>query len=70
MLEVYLFDFKEEIYGEHMRVDFLHKFRNEEKYADLETLRQQIERDVADAREYFRTASRTAKAPRREESAK
>lgn len=53
VLEVYIFDFKEEIYGEHVRVDFLHKFRDEAKYVDLETLKQQIARDVADAREYF-----------------
>ncbi len=65
VLEVYLFDFKEEIYSEHVRVDFLHKFRDEEKYVDLETLRQQIERDVAAAREYFSTDFRSAKAQRK-----
>lgn len=53
VLEVYLFDFKEEIYGESVRVDFLHKFRDEVKYVDLETLKQQIARDVADTRAYF-----------------
>jgi len=53
VLEVYVFDFKEEIYGEHVRVDFLHKFRDEAKYVDLETLKQQIARDVADARTFF-----------------
>ena len=53
VLEVYIFDFKEEIYGELVQVDFLHKFRDEEKYVDLETLKQQIARDVADTRAYF-----------------
>lgn len=53
VLEIYVFDFKEEIYGEHVRVDFLHKFRDEAKYVDLETLKQQIACDVADAREFF-----------------
>lgn len=53
VLEVYIFDFKEEIYGEPVRVDFLHKFRDEAKYVDLETLKQQIARDVADTRAYF-----------------
>lgn len=52
-LEVYLFDFKEEIYGESVSVDFLHKFRDEAKYVDLETLKQQIARDVMDARNFF-----------------
>ncbi|MEY4598417.1 MAG: Cytidylyltransferase:Riboflavin kinase / synthetase, partial [Pseudomonadota bacterium] len=50
---VYIFDFKEEIYGELVQVDFLHKFRDEEKYVDLETLKQQIASDVADTRAYF-----------------
>jgi riboflavin kinase/FMN adenylyltransferase len=53
VLEVYLFDFKEEIYGESVSVDFLHKFRDEAKYVDLETLKQQIARDVLDARNFF-----------------
>jgi riboflavin kinase/FMN adenylyltransferase len=53
VLEVYIFDFKEEIYGEPVRVDFLHKFRDEAKYVDLETLKQQIARDVADTRAFF-----------------
>ena len=53
VLEVYIFDFKEEIYSELVRVDFLHKFRDEAKYVDLETLKQQIARDVADTRAYF-----------------
>ncbi len=56
VLEVYLFDFNEEIYGRHLRVDFLHKLRDEEKYADLETLKRQIARDVENAKTYFFTA--------------
>lgn len=57
VLEVYLFDFNEEIYGRHLRVDFLHKLRDEEKYADLETLKRQIALDVANAQKYFQDAS-------------
>lgn len=53
VLEAYLFDFKEEIYGESVSVDFLHKFRDEAKYVDLETLKQQIACDVNDARNFF-----------------
>ncbi len=52
-LEVYLIDFKQEIYGEPVSVEFLHKFRDEEKYVDLETLTQQIARDAANARQFF-----------------
>ena len=53
VLEVYLFYFKEQIYGNHVRVDFLHKLRDEEKYADLETLKRQIALDVENAHQYF-----------------
>ena len=52
-LEVHVFDFHERIYGAHVRVDFLHKLRDEEKYPDLPTLIAQIERDVVDAKNYF-----------------
>ena len=53
VLEVYLFDFNQEIYGRHIRVDFLHKLRDEEKYADLDTLKRQIALDVESAQQYF-----------------
>jgi len=52
-LEVHVFDFHERIYGAHVRVDFLHKLRDEEKYPDLPTLIAQIERDVVEAKNYF-----------------
>jgi riboflavin kinase/FMN adenylyltransferase len=53
VLEVYLLDFCADLYGRHVRVDFLHKFRDEEKFADLATLTRQIAQDVAHTREYF-----------------
>ncbi|MER2512792.1 MAG: bifunctional riboflavin kinase/FAD synthetase [Nitrosomonas ureae] len=55
VLEVHLFDFNNDIYGQRLRVDFLHKLRNEEKYADISTLVRQIEKDVAQAKEFFMT---------------
>lgn len=55
VLEVYLFDFDEEIYGHHLQVNFLHKLRDEEKYPDLEMLASQIVQDVQNAKDYFRT---------------
>ena len=53
ILEVHLFDFNQDIYGRHLQVDFLHKLRNEEKYADLDTLVEQIKKDVAQAKDFF-----------------
>lgn len=56
VLEVHLFDFNQEIYGHHLQVDFLHKLRDEEKYADLDTLILQIKKDVAQAKDFFLAA--------------
>jgi len=53
VLEVHLFDFKAEIYGRRVRVDFHHKLRDEEKYPDLDTLVAQIRRDVDDAKQFL-----------------
>jgi riboflavin kinase/FMN adenylyltransferase len=50
VLEVHLFDFSADLYGAHMRVEFLHKIRDEEKYSDLDALKAQIERDCEAAR--------------------
>jgi riboflavin kinase/FMN adenylyltransferase len=50
---VHVFDFHERIYGAHVRVNFLHKLRDEEKYPTLEALIAQIKRDVADAKNFF-----------------
>ena len=53
VLEVHLFNFDKEIYGCHLRVDFLQKLRDEEKYSDLEALTRQIGYDVENAKNYF-----------------
>lgn len=53
LLEIHLLNFNDEIYGRMLRVDFLAKLRNEEKYPTLTALTQQIQRDVAGAHDYF-----------------
>jgi len=53
VLEVHLFDFDQEIYGQHLRVEFLHKLRPERKFPDLAALQQQIALDAAQARLWF-----------------
>ena len=55
VLEVFVFDFDEAIYGRRICVEFLHKLRDEERYPDLDALTRQIGVDVAQAREYFST---------------
>ena len=54
VLEVHVLDFNGDLYRRHVRVEFLHKFRDEEKYADLATLTKRIALDVESAREFFR----------------
>jgi len=61
LLEVFVFDFDEAVYGRRVVVEFLCKLRDEERYADLDTLTRQIRADVAQAREYFATGSSTAR---------
>ncbi|MEO6422850.1 MAG: bifunctional riboflavin kinase/FAD synthetase [Candidatus Nitrotoga sp.] len=53
VLEVHLFDFSDEIYNKHLRVDFLHKLRDEEKFDNLQSLTKQIELDVCNAKQWF-----------------
>lgn len=52
-LEVHLFDFAGNLYGQHLRVDFLHKIRDEEKFPDLAQLKARIARDCDIAREFL-----------------
>jgi riboflavin kinase/FMN adenylyltransferase len=53
LLEAHVFDFNEECYGKLVRVEFLARLRNEEKYEDLPTLTAAIERDGEQARAWF-----------------
>jgi riboflavin kinase/FMN adenylyltransferase len=53
VLEVHLFDYDGDLYRRHLRVDFLQKLRDEEKYADLATLTRQIVLDVGNAKAFF-----------------
>lgn len=53
LLEVHLFDHEADLYGEHLRVRFLKKLRDEEKYDGLPALQAAIARDARQAREFF-----------------
>lgn len=54
LLEVHLFDFDQDIYGEHVQVHFLHKLRDEQKFPDLTMLVKQIKQDCQQANDYFK----------------
>ncbi|BFG72579.1 bifunctional riboflavin kinase/FAD synthetase [Paraburkholderia terrae] len=53
LLEVHLLDWHGDAYGKLVRVEFLKKLRDEEKFVDLETLTAAIARDVTNARAWF-----------------
>ncbi len=50
LLEIHLFDFSGDLYGKKMRVSFDRFIRGERKFSSVETLREQIAKDVAEAR--------------------
>ncbi|TVT47970.1 MAG: bifunctional riboflavin kinase/FAD synthetase [Denitromonas halophila] len=49
-LEVHLFDFDQDCYGAHLRVHFLHKLRDEQKFDSFDALTAQIALDADAAR--------------------
>ncbi len=52
-LEVHLFDIDESLYGEMLHVCFLHKLRDEMKFASVDALVKQIHHDVAVSKVWF-----------------
>ena len=53
-IETYIFDFDGDLYGDVLRVRFLHRIRDEKKFSGIDELKVQIERDSNRARNYFR----------------
>jgi riboflavin kinase/FMN adenylyltransferase len=62
LLETHIFDYQQDCYGKLVRVEFLHKLRDEEKYIDLPTLTAAIARDADAARRFFRDQGSAATA--------
>lgn len=53
-IESYIFDFDGDLYGDVLRVRFLHRIRDERKFNGIDELKAQIEHDTGVARNYFR----------------
>ena len=53
ILEVHLFDFAADIYGEHVSVYFHHKLREEQRFPTVEALVRQMQIDENQARAFF-----------------
>ncbi|MFQ1022044.1 bifunctional riboflavin kinase/FAD synthetase [Avibacterium paragallinarum] len=54
LLEVHLFDFKQDIYGQPLQVELCDKIRDEVKFPSFDALKEQIAKDVEVAKGYFR----------------
>jgi riboflavin kinase/FMN adenylyltransferase len=52
-IETYIFDFDGDLYGDVLRVRFLHRIRDEKKFGGIDELRAQIEKDTRRARSFF-----------------
>ena len=50
LLEAHVFDFLGDLYGHEIEVEFVARLRDEERFASLEALSKQMERDAAEAR--------------------
>lgn len=53
LLEVHLFNFNRDVYGAYVRVEFLQKLRDEEKFNSLDELKIQMQKDIELAKEFF-----------------
>lgn len=53
LLEVYLFDFNQDIYGKNISVELLKKIRDEENFESVEQLIEQIKKDIDIAKTYL-----------------
>lgn len=53
-IEVHFFDFAQDIYGANLRISLHHRLRFEQKFAGIDALREQLDRDREAAKEYFK----------------
>lgn len=53
VLEVHLLDFDQDIYGQHLTVEFLHKVRDDAKFDSMAQLKEAIANDVAATRAFL-----------------
>lgn len=53
ILEAHLFDYDGDLYGEHIKVEFMQKLRDDKKFDSFDSLKDQIAADAKMARDYF-----------------
>ena len=52
-METFILDFSSDLYGQTLRVDFYKRLRAERKFASLDELKTQIQRDMDSTRSFF-----------------
>ncbi len=52
-VEVHILNFQKDLYGQELRVEFLHKIRDEQKFANLDSLKTQIKNDILVTEKFF-----------------
>jgi riboflavin kinase/FMN adenylyltransferase len=50
LIEAYLLDTDEDLYGRELKIDFLHRLRGERRFPSVEALIEQMQRDIEDVR--------------------
>jgi len=60
LLEVHIFDFERDIYGDYISVDFVAKLRDEQRFPDLDSMTGQMHQDAARAREILSSVAADA----------
>jgi riboflavin kinase/FMN adenylyltransferase len=52
-VEVHIFEFKKNIYGKYLEIQFVKKIRNDKKFSSPESLARQIKKDIVSAKKIF-----------------
>ena len=50
VLEIHIFNFNENIYGQRLTVEFINKLREEKKFDNIDLLKEQILQDISQAK--------------------
>jgi len=52
-VEVYIFNFKQNLYGKYLEIQFVERIREERKFASLQALAEQVKKDITFAKSLF-----------------
>jgi riboflavin kinase/FMN adenylyltransferase len=66
VVETFIPDFEEDVYGQEMRIELLHRLRGEERFDYPEQLVEQMHKDVQDTREWFGSEKQKTESGERE----